>query len=632
MSGTSIDLGGPWRFQPDMGSEGVHRGWFRPEHDTRRWRDVKLPASFEMCMPALEDYEGEGWFRREVTIPAEWKGRRIALRFLGVNYHASVWINGQHVGDHHDGFLPFEFAVQDVLRCGQENTIVVRADNLRREGEVPGMQRGWRTFGGILREVELVATDLLRLDHVSIVAEPTAGGGRIAVRAEVRNDRPGNASVVISASIQQSSFRSAIQMCPKGESTQLAVNGNVDGVKPWSPDRPNLHDVRIELHADGQVVDERTLRIGFRRVEARDCRLFLNGQPIWLTGFNRHEDSPRTNACPDPEMVRQDLLDMKAAGASFVRLAHYPHHPGTLDLCDELGLLAMGEIPLYWWDGVAEGEERCAAKLAAAQRQLTAMIRRDINHPSLIFWSVSNETHEQRPEVVQGNNALLQLARSLDSTRLITHASNHWRDGQAAGDEYEADEMFQATQSAKVGHRARQFDFDDVICVNAYPSLNTRGYGNQLDYDYAESTRYWREHLARLHEKYPDKPILVSEFGSVSLEGVFVSDFGEDAQAQIIAHELAGMDAPYVCGAVVWCWADHPRQHSGFCRYLRTSPYGVVTRERRKLQAYWVCQKLFREKQARKAAFPDGNPRNHTASEGGVTVALAECAKAESPA
>lgn len=601
------DLCGPWRFQPDLAGEGVSRGWFRPEYDTRHWRDVNVPISFDDCMPILDSYEGDGWFRRSFAVPAEWRGRRVALRFAGVNYHASVWVNGTHVGDHHDGFLPFEFAIHDVLQWGEQNVVVIRADNVRRKGEVPGIQRGWRPFGGILREVELIATDMVHVGDVAVVAEPMTdgGGGTISIKVAVVNDGAHGAAVTLAVHCVRDGVRlceitAGPQSCAAGQSVSLQLGGSVPRVLPWSPDEPNLYDLHVELRAEGRVVEHRTVRVGFRRIEVRATRLYLNGKPIFLMGFNRHEDSPRTGMCRDMPTTRQDLLDMKAAGANFIRLCHYPHHPGELDMCDELGLLAMGEIPLFWWDGLAEGDDNCARKLEAARRQLTAMIRRDFNHASIIFWSVSNETHEQRPEVVEGNAELLQFARSLDPTRLVTHASNHWRDGQAARLErqFEADLAIGhagGSDTATAGGDV-QFEHDDVICVNAYPSLNQRGFGGAHDYDFARSTQYWRDELAKLHARYPGKPIMVSEFGYASLADISDTGFSEDAQADAIAHEFAGMDAPYVCGAAVWCWADHPWPQTGFCRNMRTSPYGVLTRDRHKLRAYQTIQKLFHDK------------------------------------
>jgi GNAT superfamily N-acetyltransferase len=207
------------------------------------------------------------------------------------------------------------------------------------------------------------------------------------------------------------------------------------------------------------------------------------------------------------------------------------------------------------------------------------MVERDRNHPSLIFWSVSNETREDRPEVVAGNRELVELAHALDPTRLAVHVSNHW---QGEGD----------------------FCADDVICVNAYPSFDAHRRGGVDAYDLSASTRFWREGLAALHERYPDKPILISEFGHPALLGVRANAYGEDAQSAAIEHEFAAMDAPYICGATVWCWADHPWPPTtfGYCRYLATSPYGVLTRDRHKLQAYRTIAHLFRERQGHEGA------------------------------
>jgi GNAT superfamily N-acetyltransferase len=233
----------------------------------------------------------------------------------------------------------------------------------------------------------------------------------------------------------------------------------------------------------------------------------------------------------------------------------------------------MDEIPLYWWDGYEEGEANCALKLNAARRQLQKMITRDFNHPSVIFWSVSNETDEMHLEVAEGNQELVRLAKSLDATRLATHVSNRWQQHPC-------------------------FENDDVISVNAYPSWCERICDGNFDYELSQATEFWRKGLDTLHAQYPHKPILVTEFGYTSLMGVTGSAYGEDTHADVLAHEFAGMDAPYVCGATVWCWADHPWPAAtfDFANHLGISPFGVVTRDRRKLQPFWTIRSLFREK------------------------------------
>ena len=235
-----------------------------------------------------------------------------------------------------------------------------------------------------------------------------------------------------------------------GASLNIDLSGRIADIRPWSPRDPALYTLRVQMSGGGRMLDSVERRFGFRRIERKGTQLLLNGEPIYLTGFNRHEDSPTTGMATDLKTARQDLLEMKRGGANFVRLCHYPHHPGELDLCDELGLLVMSEIPLWQWNAQQEDAASNARKLAAAKRQLQRMIVRDRNHPSVIFWSVSNENHEQQPIVRDGNRELVELARKLDPTRLAVHVSSFfWADG--------------------------AFDKDDVICINGYPNIPVWG-------------------------------------------------------------------------------------------------------------------------------------------------------------
>ena len=565
---------------PDLAWEGEQVGFWHADYDDRLWREVSLPNSFDAMDPALESYEGAVWFRRSIAVPLDWQDKQVQICFQAVNYHAKVWVNGQYVGGHEDGFLPFSLNAGEALAFGEANVLVVRADNVRRQGEVPGLQRGWRTFGGILREVELQAKDRLCLGHLAVTSRPAAEGGDLNLVAELMNDLGIDVEVDLRLRLSETNgdeigiLETGALSLQAEQRSRVALDWQIAGVQTWSPSDPHLYRLEVYLLVGGNLVDECSVQVGFRTIEVCDGRLCLNGEPLYLTGFNRHEDSPRTGMTSDLELVRRDLVDIKAAGANFVRMCHYPHHQGELDLCDQLGLLVMCEIPLYWWNGEDEGQEMSRAKLAAAERQLTKLIRRDANHPSVIFWSVSNETEEGRPEVAAGNQHLVRCAKELDPSRLAVHVSNHW-------------------------HEHPSFEADDVICVNGYPSLEKRGFDADPTYELGASTHWWHTGLQALHERYPEKPILVTEFGYASLAIAQGTSFGPEAQAEAIAHEFAGMDAPYVCGATIWCWADHPWPAAtfSFCRYLAQSPYGVVTRDRRKLKAYWLVRDLFHERQ-----------------------------------
>ncbi|TFG65961.1 MAG: hypothetical protein E4H27_10340, partial [Anaerolineales bacterium] len=490
----SMDLTGLWHFQPDLTGEGEDAGYGDKDFNADLWRGVQLPVDFETCHPSLEAYEGGAWFRRTVCLPETWRGSRVILHFEGVYARMKVWVNGHYAGEGSIPYLPLDFEIQDFIEPGDGTMLAVWVDNTRLPGEVPGMQRGWRTFGGILREISLVATDSLFLEQITTTAEPSDAGGMLSVRTVIRNQHRTTKTALISLALYDTSGELCAQVnlevadIASGTSQRIATEIVAAGALLWSPKTPNLYTLDIVLQAGEFILEKRSLRVGFRRIEVRQDRLFLNGAPIILTGFNRHEDSITRNMCVDLESARLDFKEMKDAGANFVRLCHYPHHPGEVDLCDALGLLVMDEIPLYWWDGLAEGEEACARKLQAAKNQLASLIRRDRNHSSVIFWSVSNETDEDRPEVAAGNAALVRLAKELDPSRLAVHVSNHWQ-------------------------QEAHFDDDDVVCVNGYPSWWEHIIQHNSGFTAADGAQSWRNALEKLHARYPDKPILVAEFG-----------------------------------------------------------------------------------------------------------------------
>jgi len=572
MARQEVALGGMWRFQVDVSGDGEKVGYFDGSYDVTRWRQVLVPGSFSACMPGVDWYEGVGWFSRQFEVPRSWEGQRVVVRFEGVNYRARVWLNGRMVGENADGFLRFELPIGEAVRFGQTNVMVVRVDNARRPGEVPGMERGWRPFGGILREVKVVASGRVYIDHLRISAAPTETGGAVTIDGCVINGTAGDEAVELAVEVVDGSGQVCGKLRPVAAKlvgngrVNVKLEGMVGGVKAWSPQTPVLYTARATLRMGGGVADAVDVRFGFRRIEVKQGKVLLNGRAIFLTGFNRHEDSPTMGMCPDLKTVRADLVDMKAAGANFVRLCHYPHHPQELDLCDEVGILVMGEIPLYWWNGLAEGEGNCSKKLDAAHRQLTSMILRDINHPSIIFWSVSNETQEQRPEVAAGNASLVSLAKKLDPTRLATHVSDHWRTN-------------------------AHFEVDDVMCVNGYPTWFGRFKGPE--YDVAEATRSWKDDLEKLHQKYPAKPILISEFGYPCVEDVHDGAMAEQMQAKAIEAEAKGMTAEYVVGQTIWCYADHPWPEENFIHYMTTSPFGVVTRGRKHKAGWEAAKRVF---------------------------------------
>lgn len=285
--------------------------------------------------------------------------------------------------------------------------------------------------------------------------------------------------------------------------------------------------------------------------------------------------------CPDLQLVRRDLKHMKEMGANFVRLCHYPHHSRELDLCDELGLLVMNELPLYWSE---ENPDDNKQRVKSAKRQLETFIKRDENHPSVIFWSVSNETNHARPEVAEGNAELVQLAKKLDPSRLAVYVLNTW----------------EGHMWDPAGGAIRYFEHTEVICINSYPC--DQNLYSSYPKDMKDAVARWKDEIEQLHQKYPGKPILHTEFGSASIEGLFKDRyFGVDVQANAIESQFSAMTDSYHCGAVIWCYADHPwpikKYDNQYPRVPVMAPYGVITRDRRPKTDLAYIQRMFEEKQ-----------------------------------
>jgi len=549
---------GLWQATLDPQDKGEREGYFKPDFAAQGWKDVNVPASFANVAPEIDRYEGVGWFRKSFRLQDPWKGRRIVLAFKGVNNHAKIWLNGKLVGENLDAFLPFEVQIDDALRFDGDNMLAMRVDNTRRRDEIPGGRQGWHPYGGILREVEVVATDPFRIDRVRVCGEPQGEGGRFTLWAKVVNgrDKPVEGRLKIHwpvPGIGPDQYADTGILEP-GQERVIEVSGTIPHVEAWSPDQPRRYGVEVNLMSGGQMIDSLDALFGFRKIEARGEMLYLNGRPIFLTGFNRHEDSPRTDMCPDPELTRKELMQMKEMGCNFIRLCHYPQHPWTLHLCDEIGLLAMCEIPLYMWPGLEEGLDNYRGTVESAKRQLAKMIECHYNHPAVIFWSVSNETHTQHPEVRGTNVMLIQQAKRLDPTRLAVHVSDHWQQGDP---------------------RADSFGEDDVICLNGYPNPK-------------DGPGWWTRRLEELHREYPGKPVLITEFGGEA-------DRPIEWQIGRLKAGFEGTTAPYVCGTTIWCWADHPWDKTWLQPPL--SPYGVFTRDRQPRASAEVARQGFLDRQ-----------------------------------
>ncbi len=577
---TSLD--GLWRYRPDnpQFAFGEHLGWARPELDDADWRTMAIPACWDLADRALHGFEGFVWYRRRFPTPAA-IGRRIDLRFEGANYRADVWLNGVHLGAHEGGFTPFSFRVDEYLRPDGDNELVVRVDNRSLPERVPGARLSWFNYGGLYREVFLEETPLVRIADLRLDPRPLAAGRRGPARVDAEVTLENAAGEPFAGTVRLALGGGAWgtdAAVPAGESATVRGAIELADAPFWSPAWPSLLRAEVELRGTGGLVDRLGLDVGVRRLVADGPRLLLNGEPVRLDGFNRHEDYPTTGRSHDENQLWEDLRTIKASGANFVRASHYPQHRRFYDACDRLGLMVMDEIPLWGW-GRGMADDGGTAPLAAARFQLEEMIRRDRNRACVVIWSVSNETGGGRPEVDAGNRDLMRRARELDPSRLVAHVVLHgvWT---AAADQALAD--------------------DDVLCLNEYEGSLHYEPPVRTIADLAGVKATLGRQLDGLHDRFPDKPILITEFGGVGLPGHH-GDFPwseEGYAATIRAHWETFAARPWIAGALLWCWQDYP-MHPNRRRWYPTGHYGVYTADRRPKATAATMAALLSEREAR---------------------------------
>lgn len=374
------------------------------EYDFRAADTLKVPGDWNTQKKELFWYEGTLWYARQFEFKKPVNGERTFVKFAGVSLTADVYMNGKKLGRHVGGFTPFEFEVTGIVKDGL-NDIVVRADNTREKSGIPTKGFDWWNYGGIIRSVELESRSANYI--ASWRADLAKGGDYAAVEVSLKLDKA-VADVPVKFAIPELGVDFSGKTSPDGT---LAFTVKAPELQRWSTKNPKLY--KVELSALG---DKLTDEIGFRTIETRGGRIFLNGEEIFLKGVCIHDEVPGGGRVTTREEVLENIRRAKSLGCNFVRLAHYPHVEMMVKECEKAGLLVWSEIPLYWMI-----DWKNSATYASAENQLTEMIGRDIRRANVIIWSIANETVPSK-----SRNAFLKRladkARSLDSTRLISMA------------------------------------------------------------------------------------------------------------------------------------------------------------------------------------------------------------------
>ncbi|GAB4010635.1 glycoside hydrolase family 2 TIM barrel-domain containing protein [Spirosoma migulaei] len=522
-------LNGSWKFKWLKHPRLIPVDFYQPTTNDQNWDNLPVPSNWQVVgaregrpydrpiftnikhpFPATppritSDTNAVGLYRMRFTLPASFQDREVFLHFAGVQSTCRVYLNGQAVGYHEDSMTPAEFLITDKLKAG-ENLLAVEVINWS-DGSYLEDQDFWR-ISGIFRDVFLVATPKTYLRDLTIVTDldDQYHDASLKLTANVRNLAPlgtqtpyrlrinlydPKRTVIFSETISSESATDT------GQEALFRIKKDIKSPALWSAETPTLYTLTVQLIGpDGQVSEAISQHVGFREMTLTDGQLLVNGKPVTYKGVNRHEFDPNTGRVISRESMIQDIKLMKQYNINAVRTSHYPNVTDWYDLCDEYGLYVIDEANIesheLWGKNqtpAAKPEWRDA--FVARGR---AMVERDKNHPSIVIWSLGNETG-----MGQNFKDMADIIRLIDPTRPI---------------HYEGRQPYNGTSLT---------NFD--IISTMYPSV---------------------DELVKLMEKDPHRPVIVCEYAHSMGNSV----------GNLKDYWTAIDKYPRMQGAFIWDWVD----------------------------------------------------------------------------
>jgi beta-glucuronidase len=574
-----LDLSGIWDFQTDPTETGEQNSWF---NGLAAARPIAVPGSWNDQYADLQNYLGLSWYTRRVFFPAGWQGQRIFLRVGSANYFAAVFLNGEKLGTHAGGHLPFAFEISNLIHWGKQNILAISVENHLKPTRVPsgnlaspfsGMASSLPTtfdffpFAGLHRPVVLYTVPPTYIEDVTVVTEIAARHGTVALTVKLNEPVNGAGTALLTGAGRSFAAQLSFQ---QGVAAASLV---VENARLWSDVDPFLYDLDITT-----AEDHYTLKVGIRSIAVEGGQIVLNGKPVQLNGFGRHEDFIASGRGLNLPVLVKDYQLMRWTGANSFRTSHYPYSEEDMQLADRLGVLVIDEIPAVSLQ--FENAENIAERLRVCQEQVNELIARDKNHPAVVMWCVANEplprnismagaaqASDPDPAEAPGKvflETLIAQVRALDPTRLVTLVT-------------------------VMGGPTAWMEQCDVVCMNRYWGWYVLG--GQME----KALAALEHELDAVWEQW-HKPIIMTEFGADTLPGMHALPavmWSEEYQAEYIrAHLGVAARKAYIAGMQVWNFADFAAVES-IMRAGGVNRKGVFTRERQPKMAAHVLRELW---------------------------------------
>jgi hypothetical protein len=410
-------LNGPWEFAFDDWNEGLAEHWNAGLKTFPR--RITIPYCFESKLSGIVDtgFHPLAWYRRQFEIPSAWRGRRVLLHFGAVDYRAWVWLNGQLLGAHEGGNVPFSFDVTSALRPGQ-NIVVVRAEDPPEDRAIPRGKQYWKLqsesifytrTSGIWQPVWLEATGAAHFENIHVIAGQD-GAARFDGELAPSSVDPLEVRIsLIDGGVEAASAHARVAL------GRFSAELKVDNAKLWSPNAPNLYTVKYQLLNGSKVLDDVDSYLGFRTIGIKNDRVTINGNPVYLKFILDQGYWPESILTPPSEnAILRDIDFTQAMGFNGVRKHQKVEDPRFLYWADRRGLLVSGEIA----DAYLFTEET----VRRFTQEWMEAINRDYNHPSIIIWNAINESWGtpdlKQPRQQDYLKSLFFLTHTLDPSRL----------------------------------------------------------------------------------------------------------------------------------------------------------------------------------------------------------------------
>jgi len=468
-----------------------------------------------------------GWYRKEFDFDPAWRGKKIFLRFEGIYRDSILWVNGAYMDRHASGYTPFTVDITDHLVEGEINSVAVGVDSDQHEG-------WWYEGSGIYRNVYLFIGEPCYIKEDETFIRPETDGSVktdfVAVNDSDKGFKGSAVLRIFDGAKELSSTELPVDLEPYSEAA-LSCDMKLSSFKLWSLEEPKLYSLSIELGKDCQ-----STRFGFRTaVFDKDKGFLLNGKPVKIWGACCHQDFGGVGIALSDNLHYHKIALLKEMGCNAYRSAHHAPAPEILDACDELGIMVMDETRLF-------------GSSPEAKRQLTDLIKRDRNHPSIIIWSLGNEEFsvQNKPVSARLMASASRLAKALDPTRAVCYGGNNGPDFVGANSQSEV-------RGLNYIHNGKNGDWVDIY-----------------------------------HAEHPDQPIIGTEEASFVLSrgaakndlssltldstGNVTMPWGETAKGWV--KYFAKRD--YLAGSFMWTGFDYRGEPNPFVTANVASSFGVI--------------------------------------------------------